>query len=154
MNSKARFIIVPLLALLMGGGGEIFGQSITGFTPKFGSVGEIVRIDGSGFTGVTNVIFFNNKSVRVTPTADTQINAVVPSGATTGPIIVRNGASMITSAEDYTVIGLEPYVTDFSPISGAGGTIVTLNGVHFTGVTVAKFNGTNGTITQLTSDTQ
>ena len=153
MNFKASFVVAGL-GLLLGGVGEGFGQSITGFSPTFGSVGESVRIDGSGFTGVTNVIFFSNKSVRVVPTADTLINAVVPSGATTGPITVRKGATLVTTAADYTVIGLEPYVTDFSPISGAGGTVVTLNGVHFTGVTVAKFNGTNGTITQLTSDTQ
>lgn len=88
------------------------------------------------------------------PTADNQINVVVPFGATTGPIQVKKGASVVTSVEDLTIIGKEPFVTDFLPISGAQDTIVTLNGVHFTGVTNARFNGTNATITQLTSDTQ
>jgi large repetitive protein len=131
-----------------------FAQSISGFTPMFCSTNESVRIDGSGFTGVTNVIFFNSKSVRVTPTADNQINVVVPFGATTGPIQVKKGVTVVTSVDDLTIIGREPYVTSFSPISGSESTIVTMNGVHFTGVTNVTFNGTKGMITQLTTDTQ
>lgn len=152
MNSKSFILSVICFAGLADG--NTFGQSISGFFPSYGSVGEMVRIEGSGFTGVTGVKFFNNKSASFSVTSDTQINAVVPSGAVTGAIIVMKGANTATSADDYIVIGPGPYVTDFSPVSGSGGTEVTLNGVHFTGVNVVKFNGTNGFITQLTSDTQ
>ena len=136
--------------------GKTFGQSITTFTPKFGSVGESVRIEGSGFTGVTNVQFFNGKNAAFSVTSDSQINVFVPSGAAPGPrpiTLKKPGNPTYSSTEDFTVIGQEPYVTDFSPTSGAGGTVVIMNGVHFTGITSVKFNGTNGTITQLTSDT-
>ena len=154
MNSKAMKSLVIGLTLLTAGVGETFGQSISGFSRSFGSVGESLSIFGSGFAGVTNVIFFSNRSVAAFATSDTQINTTVPSGATTGAIIVKKGSNLVPSAEDFTVIGQEPYATDFSPVSGTGGTVVTLNGVHFTGVTNARFAGTNGTITQLTSDTQ
>jgi len=153
MNFKSSVFGIAFLALLFGNFAG-FAQSISGFSPMFAATNEFVQISGSGFTGVTNVIFFNNKSVRVTPTADNQINVVVPFGATTGPIQVKKGATIVTSVDDLTIIGREPYFTSFSPISGSGGTIVTMNGVHFTGATNVSFNGTNGTITELTTDTQ
>lgn len=131
-----------------------FSQSISGFTPAFGETNSAVQISGSGFTGVTNVIFYNGKSVRVVPTADTQINVIVPFGATTGPIMVKKGTTIVTSVDSFTVIGKEPYVTDFSPINGSAGTLVTLNGVHFTGTSSARFNGVNAAFTPPTTDTQ
>ncbi|MEO6035973.1 MAG: IPT/TIG domain-containing protein [Verrucomicrobiota bacterium] len=154
MNFKSLFFTLICLAAALGGE-NAFGQSITTFTPQFGTVGEQVRIEGSGFVGVTNVTFFNNKGAAGSVISDSQINVLVPAGAVTGPVTLKKpGNFPVSSAIDFTVIGQEPYVTDFSPTSGAGGTVVTLNGVHFTGVTNASFNGTKGTITQLTSDTQ
>jgi hypothetical protein len=153
MNLKSYFAGIVFLALLLGNF-TAFAQSISGFSPMFCSTNEFVQISGSGFTGVTNVIFFNGKSVRVMPTADNQINVLVPFGATTGPIQVKKGANIVTSVDDLTIIGREPYVTSFSPISGSAGTLITLNGVHFTGVTNAKVNGVNAAITPITSDTQ
>lgn len=130
-------------------------QSVTGFSPPFGSVGDTIRIEGSGFyPGTTQVIFHNNKAASFFVASDSQINAVVPPGAVTGPITVKKGANQATSFEDFIVIGTGPYISSFSPIGGSGGTVVTLNGVHFTGVNSVKFNGTNGSIVQLTTDTQ
>lgn len=153
MNFKSLFFALSFLVLSLGTFSG-FGQSITGFSPKFGSIGQNVRIDGSGFAGTTQVIFHNAKNAVFFVSSDTQINATVPSGTTTGPITVKKSSGQAQTVEDFTVIGPEPYVTDFSPISGSSGTMVTLNGVHFTGVTNTTFNGVKGTIAQLTSDTQ
>ncbi|MEO5802352.1 MAG: IPT/TIG domain-containing protein [Verrucomicrobiota bacterium] len=158
MNFNSSLFRIAFAALLSGNCAG-FAQSISGFTPMFCSTNEFVQITGSGFSAaippaVTNVIFSNNKSVRVTPTADNQINVVVPFGATTGPIQVKKGASIVTSVDDLTVIGTEPYITSFSPTSGASNTVVTVNGVHFTGTTSVRFNGTNAAFTPPTTDTQ
>jgi hypothetical protein len=153
MNFKSLLFALSFVVLSVGNFSG-FAQSITGFTPLFCSTNEFVQITGSGFTGVTNVVFHNGKSVRVFVSADTQINVTVPFGASTGPIQVIKGGSTATSVQDLTIIGKEPYASSFSPINGSSGTMVTLNGVHFTGVTNATFNGVKGTITPITSDTQ
>ncbi|MEO7299473.1 MAG: IPT/TIG domain-containing protein [Verrucomicrobiota bacterium] len=152
MNFLRRVLQTFFLLSVVGAEGA-FAQSVTGFSPAFGTTNDAVVISGSGFTGVTNVIF-NTQSVRVTPTADTQIIALVPAGATTGPIKVVKGVNQAVTPTNFTVIGREPYITDFSPISGAAGTVVTMNGVHFTSVTNARFAGINATIAPITSDTQ
>jgi uncharacterized repeat protein (TIGR01451 family) len=51
------------------------------------------------------------------------------------------------------VVGPGPYVTDFFPTFGNGGTMVTINGLHLTGVTNVTFNGQLGIIVSATSDT-
>ncbi len=155
MNSKVR-LITAILTLLIGGASQILAQSITTFSPKFSLVGQQVVIEGSGFFlggSVTNVTFFNNKTASFFVSSDVQITAFVPAGAATGPITLKKNGGQVSSVEDFIVVGTEPFISDFSPIAGAGGTVVTLNGLNFNGVNSVKFNGTNGGIVQLTSPT-
>jgi len=88
--------------------------TITGFSPTSGPVGTSVTIDGSGFTGATDVKF-NGTSVGsgFAVNSDTQITATVPSGATTGPISVITPAGTGTSANSFTVTA--PGVLVFTP---------------------------------------
>jgi hypothetical protein len=130
-------------------------QSISSFTPSFAAPGDIVTIYGSGFTGVTNVTFYLNKpAAGGGVTADTQINAIVPSGASTGPITVKKPGGTTTSADDLIVIGPGPYITDLSATNGAVGTTIQINGVHFTGTSSVKFNGTTANFSPPTTDQQ
>ncbi|MDP9301240.1 MAG: DNRLRE domain-containing protein [Actinomycetota bacterium] len=79
--------------------------SITDFVPLSGPVGTSVTIDGSGFTGTTDVQF-NGTSVgsgNFTVVSDAQITSRVPSGATTGPIPVTTPGGTATSSTDFTV---------------------------------------------------
>jgi len=144
---------MAFLALLFGNFAGL-SQSISGFTPLFCSTNQMVQINGSGFTGATHVIFYNNKIVSVSPTADNQIHVVVPFGATTGPIQVKKGGTIVSSVDNLIIIGKEPYVTSFSPISGSAGTVVTLQGTHFSGTTSVRFNGTNAAFSPPVTDTQ
>ncbi|HEY0109696.1 MAG TPA: Ig-like domain-containing protein, partial [Fibrella sp.] len=123
--------------------------TILTFTPEAGPPGAIVTITGTNFTG-TKVVAFNELScgpmVSDISTAatgyqilsDTSIKAKVPPSATTGRISVTNAESTGTSADTFTVA---PTITSFSPRQGTGGTVVTITGRNFLGVTTVKFNG-------------
>ena len=76
--------------------------TITGFDPPSGTVGTSVNIAGSGFTQATKVTF-NNKSAAFTVNSDTQITAIVPTGATTGKIAVTTKGGSVTSTTSFTV---------------------------------------------------
>ncbi|MDP9302285.1 MAG: DNRLRE domain-containing protein, partial [Actinomycetota bacterium] len=133
--------------------------TISGFSPSSGPAGTSVTIDGSGFTG-TSEVAFNGTSVgsgNFTVGSDAQITATVPSGATSGPISVTAPGGTATSSTDFTVTpSPPPIISGFSPSSGPVGTSVTIDGSGFTGTSEVAFNGTSvgsGNFT-VVSDTQ
>ncbi len=80
---------------------------VDGFSPTFGPVGTSVTINGSGFTGATDVAF-NGTTLgagNFTVDSDTQITAPVPSGATSGPISVTTPLGTGTSSTSFSVTG-------------------------------------------------
>jgi hypothetical protein len=79
--------------------------SIADFAPTSGPVGTSVTLEGSGFTGPTDVAV-NGTSVgpgAFTVDSDTQVTASVPSGASTGPISLATEGGTATSSTDFTV---------------------------------------------------
>ena len=86
-----------------GGGGGGGGPTITSFTPTSGPVGVIVTINGTGFTGATAVKFNGKPITQGVVNSATKITAVVPTGATTGPISVTTPSGTGTSASNFTV---------------------------------------------------
>ena len=116
--------------------------TVTGFTPTSGPVGTSVTINGTNFTGATNVKFNTTNQPAFTVVSATQITAAVPAGATTGKISVTTPGGTGQSATNFTVIGA-PTITSFTPTSGPVGTSVTINGTNFTGATAVTFNGSN-----------
>jgi hypothetical protein len=77
--------------------------SITSFTPASGPVGTSVVITGTGFVTVTSVKFNGVSAVSPVTNSATQITAIVPTGATTGPITVVDAGGTATSATSFTV---------------------------------------------------
>lgn len=153
LNRRSKRCLV-IAGLVVGFVTAAVAQTITGFVPSFAATNELIRIDGSGFSDVRTVQFFNNKKVDVFPTADTQISVVVPAGASTGPVgLIKPGSAPIYSSQDFIVIGPEPFITD-SPSGGGVGSVVTIYGVHFTGASSVKFNGTNASFSPPATDTQ
>src|SRR5207237_119867 len=61
--------------------------TIASFAPGSGPVGTSVTISGTNFSGATAVAF-NGVSATFTVTSSTAIQAIVPAGATTGPLSV------------------------------------------------------------------
>ncbi|HEX3988456.1 MAG TPA: hypothetical protein VHZ30_03430, partial [Verrucomicrobiae bacterium] len=79
--------------------------SVTGFSPSFGQPGNVINIFGTGLSGVT-LAEFN----YATPTpgdfvvvSDSQLQVVVPIGATTGTLAVVVGGIPFISPSPFQV---------------------------------------------------
>ena len=90
---------------------------VASFSPTSGVVGTPVTITGQGFTTASvaaNGVAFNGRPAFVTQATATQLVALVPSGATTGPISVTVNGQTGTSAASFTVI---PAGTEVAAVS-------------------------------------
>ena len=85
--------------------------------------------------------------------SDTHIRAIVPNGATTGPIAVTTPTGAVTSTSPYTVTPAPPTIDSFSPATWPAGTLVDIQGAGFTGATSVTVNGSAAGYT-VDSDTQ
>ena len=70
-----------------------------------GKVGSTAQILGQGFTGTTAVTFNGVAAASFNVVSDTFLTAVVPSGATTGPVMVTTPAGTLTSNKNFVVPG-------------------------------------------------
>ena len=114
--------------------------NIASFTPTSGPVATEVTLSGLNFTGTTSVAFGGVAATAFTVDSDSQLRAIVPSGATTGLIAVTNADGTGTSATSFTVV-YPPTVTAFSPTTGYEGLEITITGTNFVEVTDVTFNG-------------
>jgi len=62
--------------------------SISSFTPTSGPIGTPVAILGNSFTGATKITFGGAIATSYQVINDTQVDALVPTGAVTGPVAV------------------------------------------------------------------
>jgi hypothetical protein len=125
--------------------------TIASFTPTSGLAGASVTINGARLTGATAVTF-NGTAATFSVTSDAAIQATVPAGATTGPLGVTTPGGTATSGSSFTVL-VAPTITSVTPANGPAGTVVTIGGTNFTGVTAVAFNGTAAAIYTVTSAT-
>ena len=77
--------------------------TLTDFTPATGSVGTRVTLSGTHFLGATAVEFNGVSAPEFEVVSATSIEAVVPPGATSGPIGVVTPGGMAVSTEHFTV---------------------------------------------------
>lgn len=70
--------------------------TISSLAPSAGLPGIAVVISGSNFNGTSSVIF-NGIPATITAVTNTQINVVVPVGATTGPLVVTTPCGSASS---------------------------------------------------------
>ncbi len=142
-------------------------QNIAIQPPGSGQVGDLVTVTGQYFTDATLVKFCGSAkdctaknqgvTAAIQPGATpSQIQVLVPLGATTGPIQVTTPSGNGKSSDNFTVIS--PTITDVSPTTGPAGTVVTITGTLFTGATSVKFgtglNAVQATDFTVTSDTE
>ncbi|HZR21038.1 MAG TPA: IPT/TIG domain-containing protein [Verrucomicrobiae bacterium] len=75
--------------------------------PAGGTVGTSIVITGNNFIGTTAVLF-NGVSATFTVDSSTQITAVVPVGASSGPITVTTPSGSTVSAANFTPVTAAP----------------------------------------------
>jgi len=78
------------------------GPFVTFVIPS-GKVGQTVQILGQGLTGTTAVTFNGIAAAKFTVVSDTYMTAVVPKGATSGPVVVTTPTGDLTSNPSFTV---------------------------------------------------
>ena len=120
--------------------------TITGLSPNSGPIGTAVTITGTNFgssQGSSTVTFNGASAGTASSWSATSITVNIPSGATTGSVVVTVGGVVSSGTALFTVAPPAPTLTTVSPSSGAQGTSVpvTLAGTNFvSGANVAVSN--------------
>jgi large repetitive protein len=118
----------------------VIQPTIFGFTPGFGPVGTSVTISGANFNvGTPSVKFGGVPAATPTGVSFSQLTAVVPAGATSGPVTLTTTDGTSTSAN---LFYLPANIVSFTPTNSAPGTTVKITGVNFTNASAVSFNGT------------
>jgi len=121
--------------------------TISTVSPVSGPVGATVTITGTGFgasQGTSTVTFNGTSSGTASSWSDTGITVTVPSGATTGDVVVTVGG--VASNGVTFMVTVPPSITSLSPSSGAVGTFLTITGGDFgasQGTSTVTANGTS-----------
>src|SRR6266699_1303943 len=152
-TSKPILIFSLLLLLFMGCVGSVLaaGPTISSLSATSGAVGASVTINGSGFGSSQggSTVKFNGTTASVTSWSTTKIVATVPSGATTGNVVVNVGG-VNSNGVSFTVVPA-PSISSLSITTGAVGAAVTVTGSNFGSSqgsgTVKFFNGILATVT-------
>lgn len=126
----------------------IVPPSITSLSPTTGPVGTSVTITGANFGGSqgSSTVTFNGTAATPTSWSATSIVVPLPSGATTGNVVVTV-SGLASNGVPFTVL-VPPSITSLSPTSGPAGTSVTITGTNFgasQGDSTVTFNGTAAT---------
>ena len=129
--------------------------SITSLSPRRERWETAVTITGSNFgsTQGSSTVTFNGTSGDGGDWSATSIAVTVPTGATTGNVVV-NVSGVNTNGVSFTVLAT-PSITSLSVTSGAVGAAVTITGSNFgstQGSSTVTFNGTTATVRTWTSD--
>ena len=132
-NSTANFTVPP---------------RIEAFSPPLGAPGTPVVIIGANFTNAT-AVRFNGTIATFSVTAEKQISALVPNGATDGPITVVTTVGSVDSVTNF-LASSQPVITDVVPPAAIAGDIVTVYGANFSGALTVRFNGVAATSVTLT----
>lgn len=122
---------------------EILFPFISSLSPATGSEGTTVTINGGEFGSSqgSSTVTFNGLTSTPSSWSDTSISVPVPTGATTGPVIVTTGGQP-TNSVTFTVA---PAISELSPSSGPVGTTVTISGASFGSTQGSSFVSFNGT---------
>ena len=122
--------------------------AISSLNPDTGPEGTSVTIAGANFgdSQGTSTVSFNGVAATPTSWSDTSITAAVPTGATTGDVVV----TVDGEASDGAEFAVTPAISGLNATSGPEGTSVEITGTGFgatQGASTVSFNGTAATPT-------
>ncbi len=126
------------------------------FDPLQGGPGTPVTIGGINLSNGFTVLKFGEVPAPFTVTGQngTQVRALVPAGAKSGPLTMTNAFGRFVTFETFFVAGSEPYVSKLTPDRGARGTEVILSGGNFTSPATVRFGGVLDSTAAVTALTQ
>jgi len=119
--------------------------------PEKGVVGEIIDIEGFGFSNVSteNTVTFNGSTATVVSSTFDTLTVTVPVGATTGSIVVSNTTGTATSPQPFTILNT-PTILGIDPAEVPQGTsnLVTISGSNLINIIGVSFSnaGLNATL--------
>jgi len=125
--------------------------TLTGYMPASAGQGAVVRISGSHLTGATSVLFGGSPAISFTVVADTAIDATVGAGATGSISVSTPGGT--AGRDSFVYVYPAPTVTGFTPATAATGSVITITGTNFDGVTGISFGGTPATSFNIVNST-
>jgi hypothetical protein len=105
--------------------------SAEGFSPQSGSAGTSITISGSNFSWYSVGIKVGNITTYSSNISSSAITFTLPTGIKTTKAaitIIASGSEIIVPGE-FTI--LPPEITSVSPLSGIGGTAITITGKNF-----------------------
>jgi len=107
--------VIPVTFCVTGG----TGPNISSLSPTSGLVGTSVTITGTNF-GTTGTVTFNGTPATPSSYSSTSIKVPVPSGATTGPVMVKVG-TISSNPVNFAVTTLPQIVATASPAPNGNG---------------------------------
>jgi hypothetical protein len=116
--------LASILLIALAAASRAFAQApvVTGYSPGNGMPGDTITITGSGFTGATAVQFNGVNATTIDVVSDSEMTAVVPVGATDGPITVVTPGGSASTVLDFTVAPDAPPEFTSQPNGGIAGT--------------------------------
>ena len=124
-------VVVTVNAIASNAASFLVTPSITALSANSGLVGDSITIAGTSFGGTQGASSISFNGLAATPSVwtDTSITVPVPTGASTGPVLVTvNGVS--SNLVGFTVL-VPPSITSLSVNSGFAGTRITITGSNF-----------------------
>jgi len=157
-DTTAQTILTSISPQITNAQTFLFCQSIdpiiSSLNPESGIIGTPVTVSGSNFGTIPGRVTFNGVEASIATWSDIEIKTAVPSGATTGPVIIYASDGRQSNGAYFTVAiaPLNPIISNLSPNSGPVGTEVTISGSNF-GLTqgTVTFNGVEASITSWTN---
>lgn len=156
VNGSSGNVVVTVGSVTSDGVSFSVVPTISGISPANASAGTPVTISGQGFgaTQGSSTVTFNGIVATPTSWSATSIVAPVPSGATTGNVIVAVGGQ---SSNGASFTSTNPGIVALLPNAGRVSTVVNVTGTNFgptQGTSTITFNGvqayptswSNGTI--------
>ena len=128
--------------------------TMTSVSPMVGAQagGTAVTVTGTDLDMVT-AVSFGGVPASFTVDSDTQITVTTPAGTGTVDVAVTTHGGTATTVGAFTYAPA-PTIGSVTPSATAGGTLVTITGTGFTGLTAVAFGGAPASAFVVDSDTQ
>jgi Leucine-rich repeat (LRR) protein len=114
--------------------------TISSFGPASGTTGTMVSISGASLQPTLNVLFNGLSAFSFIAISSTNVIALVPMGASTGPITVVTGLGSTTSTASF-IVSQPPRISSVSPLLVGGGSLLTITGSNFAGINAVSIGG-------------